>query len=138
MSATTEGLTPARAAAEVEQPLSVWEKLYLSGAARKTFVVVSLALVWELYARWLDNTLMFPTLTETLIASWRELVTGALLPRIGSSLRVLGIGYAIGFTLAVLVTIAATSSLIARDYLTTLTSMLSPLPAIALLPVALI
>jgi NitT/TauT family transport system permease protein len=53
-------------AAVVEIPLSPWQRLANSPAARKVFVLVALALVWEGYARWLDNPLLFPTLGAAL------------------------------------------------------------------------
>jgi len=37
---------------------------------RKGLVLVTLALLWEGYARWLGNPLLFPTLTTT-IAEWK-------------------------------------------------------------------
>ena len=47
-------------------------------------------------------------------------------------------GYAIGLALAVVLTALAIMSRIGTDLLETLTSMFNPLPAIALLPLALI
>ena len=57
--------------AVVEIPLPPWQRLANSPAARKVFVLVSLAVVWEVYARWLDNPLLFPTLGATLEARVR-------------------------------------------------------------------
>ena len=44
------------------------ERLYESDAVRKAVLLVVLALVWEGYARALNNPLLFPTLTAT----WRR------------------------------------------------------------------
>ena len=49
----------------VEKPLSAWEKFYNNGAARKIVLLVVLALLWEFYARWLNNPLLFPTFSDT-------------------------------------------------------------------------
>jgi NitT/TauT family transport system permease protein len=51
---------------------------------------------------------------------------------------VLLIGYAAGIALAAVLTTVAISSRVGTDFLETLTSMFNPLPAIALLPLALI
>ena len=45
----------------VEKPLSTWERIYNIGAVRKLALLVLLALIWEVYARSLDNPLLFPT-----------------------------------------------------------------------------
>jgi NitT/TauT family transport system permease protein len=121
-----------------EVPLGLWQRLWASSGVRKTVVVVALGLAWEVYARILDNGLLFPPLSEVLVETWDEAVHGALLDRAGVSLRLLLMGYAVGFTLALLVNALAMVSTLARDALETLTAMLNPLPAIALLPLALI
>ena len=54
------------------------------------------------------------------------------------SIRILLVGYSIGILCAALLTAFAISSRIGTDFLETLTSMFNPLPAIALLPLALI
>lgn len=122
----------------VEKPLSMWERLYEQAALRKVFILIVLALAWEIYARVLDNDLLFPTLSATLEALWGGLVSGDLLLRIGSTLKVLLIGYASGLAIAAVLTAVAISSRIGQDILETLTSMFNPLPAIALLPLSLI
>ena len=58
----------------VEKPLSQWERIYNVGGLRKLFMLVVLALVWEVYARRLDNPLLFPTFSATLQAFFHELV----------------------------------------------------------------
>src|SRR5262249_23004844 len=50
------------------KPLSVWERLYANAAARKAALLAVLALIWEVYARWLANPLLFPTFTSTVYA----------------------------------------------------------------------
>lgn len=122
----------------IEQPLSLFERLVDNDFVRKVVILVVLAGIWEAYARFLDNPLLFPTFTETIATFWRELTSGVLLERTGVSMQVLLLGYAIGLVLAAAFTTIAVSTRIGTDLLTTLTSMFNPLPAIALLPLALI
>jgi NitT/TauT family transport system permease protein len=125
-------------AAIVEIPLSPWQRLANSPAARKIFVLVVLAFAWEAYARWLDNPLLFPTLGATLEALWNGFASGELEARSWVSLSVLLIGYGAGVTLAFALAVIAITSRLGNDFLETLTAMFNPLPAIALLPLALL
>ena len=63
---------------------------------------------------------------------------GTLPLRAWTSLKVLLMGYAAGIVLAAILTMLAISTRIGTDLLETLTAMFNPLPAIALLPLALI
>ena len=123
---------------EVEQKLSFLETLWDSGTFRKTVLIVILGLIWEIYGRWLDNPLLFPTLTDTLASCWENIKNGVLPARAWASVQVLLIGYAAGVILAGLLTVLAINTRLGSDFLETMTAMLSPLPAIALLPLALI
>ena len=123
---------------EVERQLPLTERLWNSGTVRKTLFLIVLALVWELYARFLDNPLLFPTLSETLEAARDQIANGVLPMRAWTSLRVLLIGYISGILLAAALTILAISTRVGTDILETMTAMFNPLPAIALLPLALI
>ncbi len=122
----------------VERPLSLTERLVDNEFARKTVLLLALAALWEAYARVLGNPLLFPTLSETLTTLWQDLSAGTLPERVFTSLQVLAMGYASGLVLAGLFTTLAVSTRIGSDLLSTLTSMFNPLPAIALLPLALI
>ncbi len=122
----------------VEKPLSIGERLYNQSWLRKAVILVILAIVWESYGRYLDNELLFPTFGATVAAFARNVADGTIPARAGSSLQVLLIGYALGIALAALLTGFAMVSRIGSDFLETMTSMLNPLPAIALLPLALI
>jgi NitT/TauT family transport system permease protein len=122
----------------VEKPLSPFEKLYNYSAVRKTAILVLLVVAWEIGARLLDNQLLFPTFVATVDALFNGLVSGDLIVKIWASLKVLLMGYGIGIAMAAVLTAVAISSKIGTDLLETLTSMFNPLPAIALLPIALI
>lgn len=121
-----------------EKELGALEKLWNVGFVRKTAIILLLALLWEIYGRWLDNPLIFPTLTDTVLSLWSNVASGVLPARISASLQVLLVGYAIGVLAAGALTVAAINTRIGSDFLETMTAMLSPLPAIALLPLALI
>jgi NitT/TauT family transport system permease protein len=122
----------------VQRPLSLGERIYNIGGVRKLVILVLLAAAWELYARWLHNDLLFPTFSATLQAFAEAVLSGGLLGKAWTSIKVLLIGYAAGIALAAVLTTVAISSRVGTDFLETLTSMFNPLPAIALLPLALI
>jgi NitT/TauT family transport system permease protein len=131
-------LAPDAAIGAVERPLSAWERITNITAVRRAAILIALALAWELYARYVNNPLMFPTFSETAAAFWESTVKGPLLDRVWTSIRVLLIGYGCGIGLAALFTSLAVSTRIGTDLLSTLTAMFNPLPAIALLPLALL
>jgi NitT/TauT family transport system permease protein len=118
--------------------LSPFQKLWRDAFVRKTVIILLLAVAWELYGRLLDNPLLFPTLSDTIRAFVDRIADGVLLDRAWTSIKVLLIGYALGITLAAIITILAISTQIGTDFLEVMTAMFNPLPAIALLPLALI
>jgi NitT/TauT family transport system permease protein len=122
----------------VQKPLSTWERIYNQGAVRKALILIILAVIWEVYARILNNALLFPTFGATIQAFWDDIASGVLPARAWFSIKLLATGYTIGIVLAALLTMVAISSRIGTDFLETLTAMFNPLPAIALLPLALI
>jgi NitT/TauT family transport system permease protein len=123
---------------DVERPLGLVERLTGNDAIRRLAILAVLGLIWELYARWIDNPLILPTLTATATTFLGDLASGVLIDRIATSLRSLLLGYFAGLFLATLLTTAAVSTRIGSDVLSTLTAMFNPVPAIALLPLALI
>ncbi|MBB4575745.1 ABC transporter permease [Rhizobium sp. MC63] len=122
----------------VEQRLSAFETLWGIGALRKTLLIVTLAIVWQVYASYLDNPLLFPTLSDTIITLIDRFADGTLPARIWTTLQILFMGYALGTVLAALLTVLAINTRIGTDFLETMTAMFNPLPAISLLPLALI
>lgn len=124
--------------ADIARPLGPFERIANITGVRRLFVLIVLAVAWEGMARYASNPLLFPSLTDTLAAFWDGLVHGPLIERTANSLRVLAAGYAIGLVLAALFTTIAVSTRIGTDLLSTLTAMFNPLPAIALLPLALL
>jgi NitT/TauT family transport system permease protein len=122
----------------VVKPLTTFERIYGNGLVRKLAILAVLALLWQLYAMYLDNALVLPTFATTLHAFVERIANGELPARAGVSIQVLLQGYGIGLALALLFTILAMTTQIGNDLLETLTAMLNPLPAIALLPLALV
>ncbi|MBX4951308.1 ABC transporter permease [Rhizobium binae] len=118
--------------------LSAFETLWGIGALRKALLIVTLAIVWQVYASYLDNPLLFPTLSDTIVTLIDRFADGTLPARIWTTLQILFMGYALGTVLAALLTVLAINTRIGTDFLETMTAMFNPLPAISLLPLALI
>jgi NitT/TauT family transport system permease protein len=128
----------ATAIGDVERPLTVAERIVSNEAVQRLTILVALIVVWELYARWLNNGLLFPTFSETMRTFSKDIANGVLIDRTITSLRTLAIGYVLGLALAAALTTFAVASGVGSRVLSTLTAMFNPLPAIALLPLALI
>ena len=105
---------------------------------RRILLLIALATVWQVYATHLNNELLFPTFLATMQALVTGIVSGGLLGKAWTSISVLLIGYACGIALAAVLTVLAITTRLGTDILETLTAMFNPLPAIALLPLALI
>lgn len=124
---------------DVERRLSVWERVSNVDAVRKLSVLVTLVVAWEIYTRISDiNELMFPTFSSTGTALYNALVNESLLINVWNSLSLLLMGYGIGLGIAAVLVVFGVWTRFGSDLLTTLTAMLNPLPAIALLPMAML
>ncbi|KPA99382.1 ABC transporter permease [Pseudomonas asplenii] len=123
---------------DIARRLGLFERLFAHAGVRRTLVLVVLAVLWEVYARYLDNSLMFPTFSETVVAMTRDLLSGVLPQAVVSSLKVLLMSYALAIGLAAILTSLAVSTRLGTDVLATLTAMFNPLPAIAILPLAML
>jgi NitT/TauT family transport system permease protein len=122
----------------VEAPLALRQRLANQGWLRKALILLVIAIAWEAYARRLNNPLLVPTLRSTLTVLATGLASGEILQKAANSLQLLLKGYALGLVLGVLLASLAAMSRLGNDLLETLTSAFNPLPAIALLPLALI
>ena len=127
-------LGPIAAATPVPLGARIWQQ----AGVRKLLILAVLALLWEIAARWQDNDLLLPTFWQTAKALVEGLWSGELLQKSALSLAVLLKGYLLGIAAAFVLTTLAVSTQFGRDLLSTLTSMFNPLPAIALLPLALL
>ena len=124
--------------APVERLLPLSTRLWQQDWLRKGLIIAVLAVVWEGLARWQDNDLLLPGFVATLSALIEGLIDGELLDRVWISLSLLVQGYVCGIVLAFGLTTLAVSTQFGRGLLSTLTAMFNPLPAIALLPLALL
>jgi NitT/TauT family transport system permease protein len=122
----------------IDIPLPLAQRAWHQAWLRKIFILILLAVLWEGVARWQNNDLLLPGFLQTAQAFVDGVASGELLDRVHISLAVLLQGYAAGVAAAFVLTALAASTRIGRDLLETLTSMFNPLPAIALLPLALL
>jgi len=125
--------------ADVARKLTLWERLVELDGVRKLTILVALMMAWELYTQLSGvSELILPKFSDTAAALYDALVNDQLLIMVKNSLTLLVTGYAIGLVIATLLTTAAIMTRFGSDVLATLTAMLNPLPAIALLPLALL
>ncbi len=121
-----------------ERRLLLSERLWRLAALRRGLILLLLAGLWELGAKLADNDLLLPSFSQTAAAFVEGMASGELLVRAGISINLLLQGYALGVVLSLALTALAVSTQLGRDLLATLTAMFNPLPAIALLPLALL
>ena len=107
--------------------------------ARKTLIVIGLLVVWEAWTRLFHvSPLLFPPASTVVAAFGRSLANGEIPGYAAQSLKVLLTGMALGAIIALVLTTLAVTTRLGGDLLQTLTSMFNPLPAIALMPLALL
>ncbi len=124
-----------RASAFVLRSLNSLRRSFI---ARRLSVLVLLAIAWQIAALIKANPLLFPSFTETVSALFQSAGSEDLLSSAASSLLELFKGYTLALSIAlVLVSLAVTLPFM-RDVLQTLTAIFNPLPAIALLPLAML
>ena len=127
------------AVGEVERRLTLYERISNVEPVRKFTVLLAVIVAWELYTRISAvPELIFPTFTTTAIAFIHAVTDDGLLINVWNSISVLLTGYALGIAIAAALVILSVATRFGSDLLTTLTAMLNPLPAIALLPMAMI
>lgn len=129
---------PVHATGAVEVRLPLLKRLSDMPTARKALILLAIAVIWQVYATWVNIPILFPSFTETLQALREGVASGEITGRLVATLKTLTVGYAIGLVTATVFTILAVSSRIGTDLLSLLTSMFNPMPAIALLPLALL
>jgi NitT/TauT family transport system permease protein len=124
---------------DVAVELSAIEKIWNINGVRKFVILLGLMVTWQVYTVALDvEPLMFPTFlisAERLIV---DLFTGDLIFKIWFSVKVLLIGYSAGLGIAAVLVLWATASRLGSDFIATATAMFNPLPAIAMLPLAML
>ncbi len=123
----------------VKRQFSFWERVWNISILRKLTILVAIALVWEAYTRLFNvQPLLFPRFSLVFMALVDSFAKGELIAAIAGSLRVLFLGYGIGLVLGLSLSTLAVTSRAGSDFLSTMTSLFNPLPAIALLPLALL
>lgn len=106
---------------------------------RKLLMLAALVGLWQLYVTLADvNPLSVAAPPDVLRALWTGWAGGGLAENTLVTMRVLLTGMAIGISIAAVLTVLATASTLGRDLLELLTSMLNPLPAIAILPLTIL
>ena len=122
----------------LERNLSLPRRLWQQGWLRKAVILLVIGALWQAAALYTNNDLLLPSVTQTARALVEDTASGELPAKVMVSLGVLLKGYALGIVLAFVLTTLAVTTQLGRDLLSTLTSMLNPLPPIALLPLALL
>src|SRR6267142_4642329 len=95
---------------DAARPLSFAERMLQITGVRRMIVVAVLCVAWQAYASYLNNSLLFPTLGETIDALYDALVSGPLIERTLTSMRTLLMGYGAGLALAGIFTTLAVST----------------------------
>jgi NitT/TauT family transport system permease protein len=132
---SARGIIGSGAAATLQKALRALPRSFL---ARRLLILVLLAAAWQLAATLKDNPLLFPSFTDTVNAFFQSARSEDLLSSAAASLVELVKGYGLALSIALaLVSLAATLPFM-RDVLQTLTAIFNPLPAIALLPLAML
>ena len=128
--------TSAADTAPVTRPPAIgWARLPVG--IRRGLIGAALILVWHLYAVH-KGPLLVATPWQTAEAFWDGWREGTLASTTWQTLRLLLEGVGIGAAIAAVMTAFATLSKVGEDLLILLTSLLNPLPGVAVLPLAML
>ena len=124
---------------DVERPLSMFERISNINAVRKFSILLGLLFAWEAYTRISGvEPLLFPSFSDSAEALLETMLSGEMFQKIWVTVKILVVGYAAGLGCAAILLIWAVTTRIGSDVLATLTAMFQPLPAISLLPLAML
>ena len=124
---------------DVERPLSLFERIANINAVRKFSILLGLLFAWEAYTQISGvEPLLFPSFSASLEALWETILSGEMITKIWVTVKILLVGYAAGLACAAILLIWAVLTRVGSDVLATLTAMFQPLPAISLLPLAML
>ena len=124
---------------EVARPLSMLERIWNINGVRKAVILLALVGAWQAYTVGFNiEPLMLPSFSASLAKLYDSLFHGDLIYKIWFSVKVLLIGYGAGLLLAAILILWATASRFGSDFIGMATAMFNPLPAIALLPLAML
>ena len=144
-SATRAAATPVEGASVTErrdirpprQKTSPWGRLPV--VLRRTLLLIALIVIWQVYVSVSNvSPLVFSSPADVATALWDGWTSGELARATLLTLKILGIGMLIGMGVAAVLTTLATWTRLGDDLLVLLTSMLNPLPSIAILPLAIL
>jgi NitT/TauT family transport system permease protein len=111
----------------------------LPTVVRRLILLVAMVLLWQIYVSVSGvSPLLFSSpvdIAEAFLEGW---TSGELAGATLVTLQILGLGMLLGMLVAAVLTTFATWTQIGDDVLVLLTSMLNPLPAIAILPLAIL
>lgn len=111
----------------------------LPTVVRRSILLVAIVLLWQLYVSVSGvSPLLVSSPAKIAEAFWEGWASGELAAATLVTLEILGLGMLVGMCLAAVLTTFATWTRIGEDVLVLLTSMLNPLPAIAILPLAIL
>jgi NitT/TauT family transport system permease protein len=106
---------------------------------RRIAIVLTLIVAWEAWTRLARvNPLLFPPASTVLAAFASSLASGEIPGYAAQSLKILLTGMIVGAALALVLTTLAVTTRLGAEVLETFTAMFNPLPAIALMPLALL
>jgi NitT/TauT family transport system permease protein len=124
---------------DVARRLSLGERLWNINGIRKAVILLGLVAFWQIYTVAMDvEPLMMPRFSLAASALIDSLLNGPLIGQIWFSVKVLLMGYAAGLAIAAILVLWATASRTGSDFIAMSTAMFNPLPAIALLPLAML
>lgn len=103
---TLEPFTQEDLARDIPLAQRIWQLSWV----RKTVILLALAVIWELAARYQNNDLLLPSVVQTASAFYDGIASGELLSKVWISLAVLIKGYVIGIVLAFALTTLAVST----------------------------
>ena len=108
-------------------------------AARYGALVLAVLGIWQAYVSVSGvQPLVLPGPVDVAVAFWDGWVSGRLAGATFVTLRTLVLGMLVGTALALVLTVLATWTGVGDDLLTLLTSMFNPVPAVAILPLAIL
>lgn len=105
---------------------------------RRLLVLIVLAALWQVAAVFKASPILFPSFTETVSAFFEASRSEGLIGSAAASIVVLIKGYLLALAIAMILVSSAAAVPFMRDVLQTLTAIFNPLPAIALLPLAML
>ena len=111
----------------------------LPKAARYGILVLAMLGIWQAYISISGvQALVLPGPVDVAVAFWDGWVSGRLAGATFVTIKTLVLGMLVGTALALVLTVLATWTRVGEDLLTLLTSMFNPVPAVAILPLAIL